>query len=205
MAEWLNASVLKTDKRETVSWVRILLSPQAPSNLVLFLYICIKLFIMKQPQPSTGKYKFNTFADLSVTTATQDNKFSGVPMYTIAAAPPSKQASYRFNSGDVIDVQQMFFNDKDGAWEAVVSAITEQNRTVPFSILTKVPDNTPITTISRTEKSVVGNYVPIGDTSKNVPLSPIPNDKKPFSQKNIVIGVLVIGAIVGLLKWKKVI
>ena len=89
-------------------------------------------------------------------------------------------------------------------WEAVVSAIKEQNRTVPFSILTKVPDNTPITTnISRTEKS--GNYVPIGDTSKNVPLSPIPNDKKPFSQKNIVIGVLVIGAIVGLLKWKKVI
>jgi len=151
---------------------------------------------MKQPQPSKGKYKFNTPTDLTVITE-----------YTNIGAP-LKSVSYRFNSGDVIDVQQMFMIQGSGlqgsGWEAVVSAIKEQNRTVPFSILTKVPDNTPITTnISRTEKS--GNYVPIGDTSKNVPLSPIPNDKKPFSQKNIVIGVLVIGAIVGLLKWKKVI
>lgn len=142
-------------------------------------------------QPPKGKYRFNTFADLTVTT--QFNN-AGVPL---------KSVLYHFNNGDVIDVQKMFFNDKGEGWEAQVSTITEQNRTVPFSILTKVADTTPITAnISRTEKTfngstdgmVFGGGQPNSNTTKNI-----------FTPKNIIIGVLAIGAVLGLLKWQKVI
>jgi hypothetical protein len=150
-------------------------------------------------KPSTGKYRFNTFADLTVTT--QFNS-AGIPL---------KSVLYHFNNGDVIDVQKMFFNDK--GWEAQVSAITEQNRTVPFSILTKVADTTPITTnISRTEKTfsgstdgmVFGGGQPNNSSNKQTTTNPT-TAKSIFTPKNIVIGVLAIGAILGLLKWKKVI
>lgn len=151
-------------------------------------------------KPSTGKYRFNTFADLTVTT--QFNS-AGIPL---------KSVLYHFNNGDVIDVQKMFFNDKGEGWEAQVSAITEQNRTVPFSILTKVADTTPITTnISRTEKTfsgstdgmVFGGGQPNNSSTKQT-TNPTPA-KSIFTTKNIVIGVLAIGAILGLLKWQKVI
>jgi hypothetical protein len=151
-------------------------------------------------KPSTGKYRFNTFADLTVTT--QFNS-AGIPL---------KSVLYHFNSGDVIDVQKMFFNDKGKGWEAQVSAITEQNRTVPFSILTKVADTTPITTnISRTEKTfsgstdgmVFGGGQP-NNTTKQTATNPT-TAKNFFTPKNIVIGIVAIGAILGLLKWQKVI
>jgi hypothetical protein len=151
-------------------------------------------------KPSTGKYRFNTFADLTVTT--QFNS-AGIPL---------KSVLYHFNSGDVIDVQKMFFNDKGEGWEAQVSAITEQNRTVPFSILIKVADTTPVTTnISRTEKTfsgstdgmVFGGGQP-SNTTKQTVTTPT-TAKNIFTPKNIVIGILAIGAVLGLLKWQKVI
>ena len=149
-------------------------------------------------KPSTGKYMFNTFADISVTT--QFNN-SGVPL---------KGVIYRFNQGDVIDVQRMLFNSDGEGWEAQVSAITEQNRTVPFSILIKVADTTPITTnIIRTEKTFGGSTNPIfydgqpNDSSRQT-ANPT-TTKNIFIPKNIVIGFLAIGAILSLLKWRKVI
>jgi hypothetical protein len=151
-------------------------------------------------KPSTGKYRFNTFADLTVTT--QFNN-AGVPL---------KSVLYHFNNGDVIDVQKMFFNDKGEGWEAQVSAVTEQNKTVPFSILTKVADTTPVTAnISRTEKTFSGStdgMVFDGGQSNNTTKQATTTQttaKTFFTPKNIVIGVLAIGAILGLLKWKKVI
>jgi hypothetical protein len=150
-------------------------------------------------KPLTGKYRFNTFADLTVNT--QFNS-AGIPL---------KSVLYHFKNGDVIDVQNMFFNDKGEGWEAQISAITEQNLTVPFSILTKVADTTPITTnISRTEKThsgstddmVFGGVQSNNSSKQNV--NPT-NAKSIFTPKNIIIGVLAIGAILGLLKWKKVI
>lgn len=144
-------------------------------------------------KPSTGKYRFNTSADLTVTT--QFNS-AGVPL---------KSVLYHFNNGDVIDVQKMFFNDKGEGWEAQVSAITEQNRAVPFSILTKVADTTPITTnINRTEKTFNGStdgMVFGGGQPNNSSTKQTANT----TTKNIVIAVLAIGGILGLLKWQKVI
>lgn len=144
-------------------------------------------------KPSTGKYRFNTFANLTVTT--QFNS-AGIPL---------KSVLYHFKNGDVIDVQKMGFNDKGEGWEAQVSAITEQNRAVPFSILTKVADTTPITTnISRTEKTFSGStdgMVFGGGQPNNSSTKQTANT----TTKNIVIAVLAIGAILGLLKWQKVI
>ena len=141
-------------------------------------------------QPLTGKYKFNTFADLTVIT-----EFNNIGM-------PLKNVLYHFNNGDVIDVQKMFFNDKGEGWEAQVSAITEQNRTVPFSILTKVSDATPITTnISRKEQTLSGS-------KDGMAYSGQPNGSKQFvwtPMKKVVAGALAIGAVLGILKLAKVI
>jgi heat shock protein HspQ len=139
-------------------------------------------------KPSTGKYKFTTFADITVTT-----QFNNIGL-------PIKNVLYHFNNGDVIDVQKMFFNDKSNEWEAQLSAITEQNRTVPFSVLTKVADSTPITTnISRKEQTLSGSKD--GMVYGNQPNG---NAKSLFTPKNIIIGLLAIGVIVGGLKLAKV-
>jgi hypothetical protein len=144
-----------------------------------------------------GKYKFNTLATLTVTTS-----FNNVGM-------PLKSKLYSFKSGDVIDVQKMFFKEGIG-WEAQVSAITEQNRTVPFSVLVKVADTTPITTVDAKEQilsgsregMVGGNTFPPNDNKSTSTTEP---KKTFFTPKNIVIGVVVLGAVFGILKWQKVI
>jgi len=146
-------------------------------------------------KPAVGKYKFNTLANLTITTS-----FNNVGM-------PLKSKLYSFKSGDVIDVQKMFFKEGIG-WEAQVSAITEQNRTVPFSILVKVPDTTPITTVDAKERTLSGSRD--GMVSGNPPSdnksTSTTDTKKTFSTpKNIVIGLLVLGAVFGILKWQKVI
>lgn len=151
-------------------------------------------------KPLTGKYKFNTFVDLNVST-----QFNSVGI-------PLKKVLYHFNNGDVIDVQKMFFNDKSQGWEAEISAITEQNRTVPFSVLNKVSDNTPISAnISRTEKTfngstdgmVLGGGKTNNTNKQNVDTPTTSNSL--FNQKNILIGLVLIGSIYGLLKITKVI
>ena len=163
-------------------------------------------------KPLTGKYQFNTSSDLTVTT---DFNNVGIPLKSIL---------YNFKSGDVIDVQKMFFNDKNNSWEAQVSLITEANRTVPFSILNKVADNTPITTNGlRTEKKFGGGITDgqifISEQSKNnstttknettktnpTNTTTTNTQKKTFTTKNIIIGVIVVGAVFGFLKYKKII
>ena len=88
-----------------------------------------------QDKPSLGKYRFNKPTDITVTT-----QFNNVGM-------PLKSTSAHFNSGDVIDVQKVLYNDKGAGWEAIIDNGNPvlQNRTVPFSILTKVPDSTLVT------------------------------------------------------------
>lgn len=145
-------------------------------------------------QPSTGKYKFNTFADLTVTT-----EFNSIGI-------PLKAVLYHFNSGDVIDVQEMYFDDKTNEYTAKVSAIKEQNRSVPFSILTKVADTTPITTnISRTEKTYSGSTEGmVGNFPNPQPADSANPSKKLDNLKRIGIIVIIVLAIIGILKLFKV-
>jgi hypothetical protein len=74
-----------------------------------------------------GKYKFIKPIDVEIGTELNDVGFV------------LRKITYRFNVGDVIDVQQFY---SDGP---KVDIIKEQYRSVPFDVVEKVSDSTPIT------------------------------------------------------------
>lgn len=102
-----------------------------------------------------GKYQFNDFATINIC-----NVFNNVGACISGI-------NYNFKKGDVIDVTNQSFNDIIQEWQAQLP-IPEQIRTVPFSILTKVDDSTPVTTTF--EKSTYTtnpqDYQPIYDYNK---------------------------------------
>ena len=131
-----------------------------------------------------GKYQFNDFATISIC-----NKFNNGACIS--------GINYKFKKGDVIDVTNQSLNDNIHEWQAQLPT-PEQITTVPFSILTKVDDSTPVTTTF--EKSTYTtnpeDYQPIY-TGGGIP------DEEKVSNKKSDCGTLGIGGLFQFHCWKK--
>jgi hypothetical protein len=158
---------------------------------------------------ANGKYKFNNDTDISVITSYNKN------------GSPLNGVTYRFKGGDVIDVAKSLFNTETNQWVAIISNITEQEQTIPFSRLSKIDDKTPVTeNVAKTEKIYSDNQSGTAGSntqtsgsntitqgsgnstqgSNNQTTQSNNQIKASKNNKNIIIGILVLSAIFVFLK-----